>query len=180
MLEFFQYTKGWLWYLQIFQQEVVLMMCFVGSLWISEAFLSKMEKFQCSSALLNIKYNCAVLFLKVMYWLFIYASKYFLIDRHYKTLDRIYWFPRKWQNLLNFLQGVDVEYLYLWVSKFVKFWNNKKFNSFSSSFESHSAKKEDGKQYIWECCSKIYDLKWINNHWNYDQYLQESSDVWPR
>ena len=61
-LEFFQYTKGWLWYLQIFQQEVVLTMCFVGNLWISEASLSKLENFQYSLALPNLKYNCAVLF----------------------------------------------------------------------------------------------------------------------
>ena len=30
-------------------------------------------------------------------------NKCFLIDHHYKTLDRIYWYPRKWQNLLNFV-----------------------------------------------------------------------------
>ena len=98
MLEFFQYTKGWPWCLKIFQQEVVSAMCFAGNLWISEASLYKLEKFQHSLALPNLKYICAVLFLKEMYWLFIYASKYFLIDR-------IYWYPGKWQNLLNFLQG---------------------------------------------------------------------------
>ena len=43
-----------------------------------------------------------------MYWFFIYASKYFLIDHHCKTLDRLYWDPRKWQNFLNFLQGVPL------------------------------------------------------------------------
>ena len=84
MLEILQYIKGWLWYLKIFQQEVVLAMCFAGNLWISEASFGKLEKFQCSSALPNLKYNCAVLFLKEIYWLFIYASKYFLIDHHYK------------------------------------------------------------------------------------------------
>ena len=75
-------------------------------LWISETSLDKLEKFQLSLALPNLKYNCAVLFLKEMYLLFIYASKYFIIDHHYKTLDWIYWYPCKWQNLLNFLQGV--------------------------------------------------------------------------
>ena len=33
------------------------------NLWISEPFLGILEKFQCSSALPNIKYNCAVLFM---------------------------------------------------------------------------------------------------------------------
>ena len=37
-------------------------MCTVGNLWISEAFLSKLIKFPCSLAFLNMKYNCAVLF----------------------------------------------------------------------------------------------------------------------
>ena len=60
-----------------------------------------------------------------MYWLFIYASKYFLTDRHYETLDRIYWYPRKWQNLLNFLQDAytaDVtkilQILKIWITAF--------------------------------------------------------------
>ena len=51
-------------------------MCTVGNLWISEASLSKLEKFQHSLALLNIKYNCAVLFWSQLYWVFIYDSKY--------------------------------------------------------------------------------------------------------
>ena len=53
-------------------------MCTVENLWVSEPSLSKLENFQCSSALLtllNIKYNCAVLFLSQLCWLFIYASK---------------------------------------------------------------------------------------------------------
>ena len=37
-----------------------------------------------------MKYNCAVLLFKEIYWLFIYASKYFLIDHRCKTLHRIY------------------------------------------------------------------------------------------
>ena len=49
-----------------------------------------MENFQRSSALPNIKYNCVVLFLSELYILFIYASKYFLIDHHYKRYVRIY------------------------------------------------------------------------------------------
>ena len=58
---------------------------------ISKASLSKLEKFQHSLTLPNVKYNCAVLFWDQLYWLFIYASKYifpykkqFLIDTHTK------------------------------------------------------------------------------------------------
>ena len=40
-------------------------MCFIGNLWLS----SELEKFQCSLALLNIKFNSSVLFLRQMYWL---------------------------------------------------------------------------------------------------------------
>ena len=50
-----------------------------------------MEKFQRSSALPMIKYNFVVLFLSQLYYLFIYASKYFLIDHHYKRYVRIYY-----------------------------------------------------------------------------------------
>ena len=49
-----------------------------------------MENFQRSLAPLNIKYNYVVLFLSQLYILFIYASKYFLIDHHYKRYVRIY------------------------------------------------------------------------------------------
>ena len=38
--------------------------------------LSKLEKFQCSSDLPNIKYNCALLFWSKLYWVFIYDLKY--------------------------------------------------------------------------------------------------------
>ena len=48
-----------------------------------------MEKFEHSSALPNIKYNC-VLSLSQHYILFIYVSKYVLIDHHYKSYIRIY------------------------------------------------------------------------------------------
>ena len=37
--------------------------------------LRKVEKL-CSSALPNIECNCSIVFLRQMYWLFIYASKY--------------------------------------------------------------------------------------------------------
>ena len=49
-----------------------------------------MENFQHSSALPSIKHNCVVLFLSQLYILFIYVSKYFLIDHHYKRYVRIY------------------------------------------------------------------------------------------
>ena len=55
--------------------------------------------------ILNVSLARYSIFLKEIYWLFIYASKCFLIDHHCKTLDRIYWFHRKWLNLLSFLQG---------------------------------------------------------------------------
>ena len=51
----------------------VLTMCTVGNLWISEPSLGILEKFQHSSALPNIRYNCVVLLLSQLYWLFIYA-----------------------------------------------------------------------------------------------------------
>ena len=44
-----------------------------------------MENFQRSLAPPNINYNCVVLFLSQLYLLFIYASKYFLIDHHCKS-----------------------------------------------------------------------------------------------
>ena len=43
-------------------RKCVSTMCTVGNLLMSEASLSKLEKFQCSSAVLHIKYNCIVLF----------------------------------------------------------------------------------------------------------------------
>ena len=46
------------------------------NLWISGASLCLLEKFQCSSAIPNMKYNCAILFLCQMYLSFVYASKY--------------------------------------------------------------------------------------------------------
>ena len=46
------------------------------NLWISEHSLGVLEKFQRSSALPKIKYNCVESFMSQLYWLFIYASKY--------------------------------------------------------------------------------------------------------
>ena len=46
------------------------------NLWISEPSLGILEKFQRSSDLPNIKYNCVLLFLNQLYWVFIYESKY--------------------------------------------------------------------------------------------------------
>ena len=46
------------------------------NLWISKPSLGILERFQRSSALPNIKYNCAILFLCEMYGPFVYASKY--------------------------------------------------------------------------------------------------------
>ena len=63
----FEKKLRWLQYLQ----EVILTMCFVGNLRISEASFVKLESFLCSWALPNLKCNCAVLYLKEIYWLFI-------------------------------------------------------------------------------------------------------------
>ena len=46
------------------------------NLWISEPSLGILEKFQHSSDLPNIKYNCALLFWSQLYWVFIYDLKY--------------------------------------------------------------------------------------------------------
>ena len=83
------------------------------NLWILEASLDILEKSQCSLALPNIKYDCAVLFWTQLYWLFIYASKYvfphkkkIVIDTHTKIGTEstdIVVFRKK---LLKFLQGV--------------------------------------------------------------------------
>ena len=70
------------------------------NLWISEASLGILEKFQCSSALPNIKYNYVVLFWSQLYWVFIYDSKYIFSDTNAKmwteitdlaVLGRNYW-----------------------------------------------------------------------------------------
>ena len=82
------------------------------NLWISWASLGILEKFQCSSVLPNVKYNCAVLFWSQFYWLFIYASKYiflykknFLIDTHTKIWTEITDIIVFRKKLLKFLQG---------------------------------------------------------------------------
>ena len=57
----------------------------------------------------NIKYNCAVLFLRqFMYSLFMYASKYYPIDHHCKTSIRNLWNPPNYLNFWMFLQCVSV------------------------------------------------------------------------
>ena len=43
---------------------------------ISESSLGILDKFQRSSGLAIIKYDCVVLFFRQMFWLFIYAAKY--------------------------------------------------------------------------------------------------------
>ena len=48
------------------------------------------ENFKHSSAVPNVKYNCAILFWKELYCLFINSSQFFLIDHHCKTFHRIY------------------------------------------------------------------------------------------
>ena len=75
----------------------------VKNLWISEQSFGMVDNFQCSTALPKIKYNCAVLFLKKNVLVIFYASKYFLTNHNCKTLDRTYWYRRKWQNWLNCL-----------------------------------------------------------------------------
>ena len=58
------------------------------NLWTSASSLGTLETLQCRSAVPNIKYNCAVLCLSEMYWLFMHVSKYFLIDGYCKTSVR--------------------------------------------------------------------------------------------
>ena len=65
-------------------------------------------KFQCSSAVPNIKYDCALLFCVCIFVLFLVTCGcfriYFLIDHHCKT-------PQIRQKLLKFLRGVMVSIL---------------------------------------------------------------------
>ena len=72
-------------------------MCTIGNLYISVASLRQLETFQRRLALPNIKYNCAVLVLTQVNYLFNYApktknstEKKILIDFHVKTLKRIF------------------------------------------------------------------------------------------
>ena len=62
-------------------RKSILNMCTVGNLWISEPSLGILENFKHSSGLPNIKYNCIVLFLSQLYWLFIDASKNIFFHR---------------------------------------------------------------------------------------------------
>ena len=86
-------------------------MCNVGNLRISEASLSKLEKFQHILAQYNIGYNCTVLFWSQLHCLFIHGSKYFslykkiLIDGHTKILTEITDIVVFRKKLLKFLQG---------------------------------------------------------------------------
>ena len=64
---------------------------------ISGPSLGILQNFQCRLALPNIKYNCAVLFLRQVYYLFNYApktknstEKKILIDFNVKTLKCIF------------------------------------------------------------------------------------------
>ena len=71
----------------------------LGNLLISGASLGRLEKFKHSFVLLNIKYNCAIVFLCQMYLSFLYASKHiispttivkpFLKCRNYWTSSRV-------------------------------------------------------------------------------------------
>ena len=70
------------------------------NLWTSASSLGTLETLQCRSAVPNIKYNCALLFLSEMYWLFMHVSKYFLIDGYCKTSVR-----NMCNSRLMFLQG---------------------------------------------------------------------------
>ena len=76
MLEYFQFTKGWLWYSQISNTSHFLL----ENLWISESSVGVLEKFPHSLFFSDIKYNCAVSF-----WshLFIYASKYIFPGKNF-------------------------------------------------------------------------------------------------
>ena len=68
-----------------------------------------MENFQRSSDHPNIKYTCVVLFLGQLYILFIYTSKYFLIDHHYKRYVKIYYLFAKGKFLLMFPQRANIK-----------------------------------------------------------------------
>ena len=83
-----------------------------GNLWISESSLSQQEKFQCSLDLPNMKYNCVLLFFNQLYWVFIYDSKYFLIDTNAKMWTEITDIVIFRKKLVKFLQGVIVGLLH--------------------------------------------------------------------
>ena len=68
-MEFFQYKDG----SDIYRFPAVYMIethFLLENLWISEPSLGILEKFQRSSAVPNIKYNCALLFWSQLYWVF--------------------------------------------------------------------------------------------------------------
>ena len=68
--------QRWSWYSQIFQQEVGLNHVHYWKSVNIRGIPKSTGKIQCSSALPNTKYNCAVLFLCQMYQSFVYPSKY--------------------------------------------------------------------------------------------------------
>ena len=72
------------------------------NLWISEASLGILDKFQCSLDLPNANYDYGVLFLGQMYWLFIYA----LIDHRGKLQSEFLDTAEKCRDSLMFLQDV--------------------------------------------------------------------------
>ena len=76
MLEFFQLTWDASDIHRFSTLHMVNIHFLLENLWISKPSLSILEKFQCSLALPNIKYNCAILFLYEMYRSFVYALKY--------------------------------------------------------------------------------------------------------
>ena len=81
-----------------------------------------MESIQRSLAHPNIKYNCVVLFLSQLYWLFIYASKYFLIDHDCKSQTEFSDLLAKGKILLMFLQGAIEPTLFIFPCETV--WEN--------------------------------------------------------
>ena len=95
---------------------------------ISEPSLGILQNFQRRSALPNIKYNYAVLFLRQVNYLFNYApktknstKKKILIDFNVKTLKCIFWPCRISKYFLYFTQGVNCLFFGTWkIGKYYK------------------------------------------------------------
>ena len=75
--------------------------CSGRNLWISEASTGVLEKFQCSSDLPNANYNCVVLFLGQVYWLFIYAAKYISSHTTIVNCNQNFWILSKMSGLFD-------------------------------------------------------------------------------
>ena len=76
------------------------------NLWISESSLGILEKFQCSSALPNIRYNCAVIILEsIVLGIYLWFKIYFLIDTNAKMWTEIIDLVILGRNYWQFLQG---------------------------------------------------------------------------